>query len=343
MMDLSRSIRILSIAIILLILGACTEEQGPWERNFNYGGALGTSYSITYLSSESLNYQEEIDSVFQVVNQSMSTYWPESDISRINRGDSTVIVDAMFKEVFKLSKEVYQKTQGYFDPTVGILVNAWGFGPGSSMELDSTKVDSLLQYVGFDKVSLTEEGLVRKENAAISFDFNAIAKGYAIDRLALMLDEKEIDNYLVEVGGEIVAKGENKIKNKPWVLGIDDPQIEQGRRLKLALQLKDGALASSGNYRKFRIDSITGEKYVHTIDPISGFTKNSKILSASVIAPNCAEADAFATAFMAMDLEDSKAVLEEEKHLEAYLIYLDENQDVKEFFTEGFEKLIIKN
>ena len=343
MPDLSKSVRITSIALIVLILGACAEEQGPWERNFNYGGALGTSYSITYLSSESLNYQEEIDSVFQVVNQSMSTYWPESDISRINRGDSTIVVDEMFREVFNLSQEVYQKTQGYFDPTVGVLVNAWGFGPGTAMELDSAKVDSLLQYVGFDKVSLTADGQVRKEDPAISFDFNAIAKGYAIDRLAVMLDIKGIDNYLVEVGGEIVAKGQNKIKNKPWVLGIDDPQIEEGRRLKVALELKDGALASSGNYRKFRIDSITGEKYVHTIDPISGFTKNSKVLSASVIAPSCAEADAFATAFMAMDLESSKAILEKEEQLEAYLIYLDQAQEVREFVTEGFQKRIIKN
>ncbi|MCE2614253.1 FAD:protein FMN transferase [Flavobacteriaceae bacterium D16] len=342
-MDLSRSIRIVLVAILVLAIAACTPDKGSWERNFNYGGALGTSYSITYLAPEELNYQEEIDSVFQVVNQSMSTYWPDSDISRINRGDSTVLVDAMFQEVFTLSKEVYEKTQGYFDPTVGVLVNAWGFGPGSAMALDSTKVDSLLQYVGFEKVNLTADGRVTKLNPAISFDFNAIAKGYTIDRLAYMLDEKGIDHYLVEVGGEIVAKGQNMIKNKAWVLGIDDPQIEQGRRLKVALELRDGALASSGNYRKFRIDSITGEKFVHTIDPISGFTKNSRVLSASVIAPSCAEADAFATAFMAMELEDSKALLKEEKQLEAYLVYLDQDQQVREFVTEGFQKRIIKN
>ncbi|MBT8321445.1 MAG: FAD:protein FMN transferase, partial [Eudoraea sp.] len=263
MPDLSRLIRTLFVVTLLLTITSCSEDKGPWERNFNYGGALGTSYSITYLAPESLNFQEEIDSVFQVVNQSMSTYWPDSDISRINRGDSTIIVDAMFREVFNLSKEVYDKTQGYFDPTVGVLVNAWGFGPGTAIELDSAKVDSLLQYVGFDKVSLTDEGRITKIHPDISFDFNAIAKGYAIDRLAFMLDEKGINHYLVEVGGEIVAKGQNKIKNKPWVLGIDDPQIEEGRRLKVALELEDGALASSGNYRKFRIDSITGEKFVH--------------------------------------------------------------------------------
>ena len=335
--------RLVFLGVLLFVAGSCTDQQGPWVRNFSFGGALGTSYSITYLASEELDFQQEIDSVFQVVNQSMSTYWPESDISRINRGDTTVLVDAMFRDGFDLSKAVYQKTDGYFDPTVGVLVNAWGFGPGSAIELDSTRVDSLLQYVGFNKVRLGPDGRIRKDHPDIRFDFNAIAKGYAIDRLAAMLDQKGIKHYRVEVGGELVAKGENKIKEKLWVLGIDDPQVEEGRRLKVTLELTDAALASSGNYRKFRIDSITGEKYVHTIDPKSGFTKNSKVLGASVIAPNCAEADAFATAFMAMDLEDSKAVLESEKQLQAYLVYLDGDQQVQEYITEGFQKRIIDN
>lgn len=344
MTDLLRSLRLLVVAIAtVLCFQACSEEQqGPWIKNFNYGGALGTSYSITYLASEELNYQKEIDSVFRVVNQSMSTYIPESDISRINRGEKQVTVDEMFRAVFQLSKEVYRKTNGYFDPTVGILVNAWGFGPEEAMELNPTKVDSLLEYVGFDKVQLSKDNKVKKSDPAIQFDFNAIAKGYAIDRLALMLDEKGIQNYLVEVGGEIVARGMNRIKEKPWVVGIDDPKVEIGRRLKLALEIGDEALASSGNYRKFRVDSLTGKKYVHTIDPKTGYTKNSNILSASVIAGNCAEADAFATAFMAMDLEQSKSVVSEERQLEAFIIYLDSNGEVQEFMTEGFKKKVVQ-
>ena len=287
---LLKYLRSISLGFVLILIAACADEPDTWLRNFNYGGALGTSYSITYLTKENQNYQQEIDSVFEVINQSMSTYWPDSDISRINNGDSTLQVDQMFREVFALSKAVHQKTEGYFDPTVGVLVNAWGFGPGKLMALDSTKVDSLLQYVGFDKVRITGDNRILKTHPEIRFDFNAIAKGYAIDRLAIMLDDKGVDNYLVEVGGEIVAKGENKLKQKPWTLGVDDPQVEQGRRLKITLELKNGALASSGNYRKFRIDSITGEKYVHTIDPRSGYTKNSNVLSASVIAPSCAVA-----------------------------------------------------
>lgn len=343
MQALSKYLKGISLALVLVLIAACADDRGPWERNFNYGGALGTSYSITYLTKETQNYQQEIDSVFEVVNQSMSTYWPDSDISRINDGDSILKVDQMFRDVFMLSKEVHEKTNGFFDPTVGVLVNAWGFGPGTAMALDSTKVDSLLQYVGFDKVRITRENRIQKEHPAIRFDFNAIAKGYAIDRLAVMLDNKGIDNYLVEVGGEIVARGENKIKQKPWTLGVDDPQVEEGRRLKITLELKNEALASSGNYRKFRVDSLTGQKYVHTIDPTSGYTKNSNVLSASVIAPTCAEADAYATAFMAMELEASKALLQSENQLEAYIIYLDDAQEVREFVTEGFQKRILQN
>ena len=174
----------------------------------------------------------------------------------------------------------------------------------------------------------------------IYFDFNAIAKGYAIDRLGAMLDSKGINDYLVEVGGEVLTKGENKISNKEWAVGIDDPQVEFGRQLKKIIALRDRALASSGNYRKFRIDSLTGEKYVHTVDPKTGFTKNSKVLAASVVAENCATADAYATTFMAMDLEDSKKLINELDGLEVYIIYLDNQGGTQEFMSPGFLELV---
>ena len=325
--------------LFIVLLGSCSLEQGT-VKNQTIGNALGTTYSIIYLADKEIDYQQEIDSVFAVVNQSMSTYWPDSDITKINQGDSTLVVDAMFKEVFELSRGVYEKSNGYFDPTVGTLVNAWGFGPGQQIAMDSTTVDSLLQYVGFDKVQLTNKGTISKANPAVFFDFNAVAKGYAIDRLGALLDEKGIKNYLVEVGGEVITKGENTITQKQWTVGIDDPQVEFGRQLKKIISLKDLALASSGNYRKFRIDSITGEKYVHTINPKTGFTKNSSVLAASVVAKNCATADAYATAFMAMDLEASKKILGEQKDLEAYIIYLNEAGETEEYMTEGFKELV---
>jgi len=336
MKALLRSKRTFLLFPILSILLVSCQQQEQWIKNSNIGEALGTSYSIIYLAMDSLDLKQGIDSVFQVVNASMSTYIPSSDISRINSGDTTVVVDAMFMEVLAISREVNKETNGYFDPTVGILVNAWGFGPGVERSMDSATVETLRSFVGLDKIRVTEDFRIKKEAAEIQIDFNAIAKGYAIDRLAAFLDEQDLQNYLVEVGGEIVAKGENKIKSQEWVVGIDDPQITLGRQLKITLNLKDEALASSGNYRKFRIDSLTGQKYVHTIDPKTGFTKNSNVLAASVLAPSCAVADAYATAFMAMDLEDSIALLNTNEILEGYLIYLDAEGNVIEFMTPGF-------
>ncbi len=323
---------------ILIAMFSCNKLT----KNANYGSALGTSYSITYLSDKELDFQTEIDSVFAAVNQSMSTYLPDSDISKINKGDSTLVIDAMFIDVFELSRKVYGRTEGYFDPTVGVLVNAWGFGPGNKIKLDSAKVDSLLEYVGFNKVSITGVYTIKKLSPNIYFDFNAIAKGYAIDRLAMMLNQKGINDYLVEVGGEIVAKGENKITENNWTIGIDDPQSEDRSKPKILLRLKDKALASSGNYRKFRIDSVTGKKYVHTMNPKTGYTKNSNVLGATVIANTCAEADAYATAFMAMDLDDSIKLLVEQEGMDAYIIYLDENGETAEFMTMGFESLVVE-
>ncbi len=343
-MDLS-NLRLNRVGALLfgaVSLASCTFLGNGLVKNENVGGALGTTYSIIYLSDKELDFQHEIDSVFQAVNRSLSTYIPTSDISRINQGDTTIVVDALFRTVFEVSKAVHQKTDGYFDPTVGTLVNAWGFGPGPEIEMDSSKVDSLLEYVGFDKVFITDTGTIQKSNPNIYLDFNAIAKGFAIDCLAKMMDKKGIKNYLLEVGGELVAKGENVVKGKPWVVGIDDPQVEEGRALKLLIHLKDKALASSGNYRKFRINPVTGMKYVHTIDPKTGYTKAGNTLGVTILSATCAEADAFATAFMAMDLEDALKLLGQEKQLEGYIIYVDGNGQTQEFMTAGFKQLVVK-
>ncbi|MDT0605397.1 FAD:protein FMN transferase [Croceitalea rosinachiae] len=328
------------VSLGVLLLGCNSKPQ--WVKNQNIGNALGTTYSIIYLSDEELDFQRQIDSVFQVVNLSMSTYIPNSDISKINDGDSTVIVDQMFKEVFELSSKVYKASEGYFDPSIGVLANAWGFGPGEPLELDSLKLDSLLNYVGWDKVSLNTNGTISKLNPNIRFDFNAIAKGYAIDRLGAMLQLKGIENYLVEVGGEVLAKGMNTVSKKEWTVGIDSPNDMMNRGVAAIINLKDRALASSGNYRKFRIDLETGAKYVHTINPLTGYTKNSKVLAASVVAADCATADAYATAFMAMDLENSISLLESKKDLEAYIVYLGEKDSIQTFLTPGFEEVLVK-
>lgn len=331
--------------VVLVLCGlllSCKSEEKEVIKNQSTGGVFGTSFSIIYLSEDRLDYQQQIDSVFRVVNQSLSTYIPDSDISKINIGDSTLQVDQMFKDVFSLSREIHKKTNGYFDPTVGTLVNAWGFGPGQKLAMDSVKVDSLLRYVGFDKVAITPKGTVSKEDTAIYFDFNAIAKGYAIDRVAVLLDNLGVQNYLIEIGGEVVGKGINTLKNRPWAVGIDNPESEYQRESKIAIQLINRALASSGNYRKFRIDETTGEKFVHTVDPISGFTKNSRTLGVTVLADNCAIADGYATAFMAMDLDSAKELISSDERLDAYIIYADSLGVVQEYMTEGFKGIILK-
>ena len=328
------------LPLIAVILLSC-DGKPEWVKNQNVGGALGTTFSIIYIADEPLDYAKEIDSVFAAVNKSMSTYIPSSDISKINSGDTTVVVDEMFKQVFKISSKVHKVSNGFFDPTVGVLVNAWGFGPEGQQKLDSAKVDSLLHYVGWDKVKLNQNGTIKKQNPNIRFDFNAVAKGYAIDRLGELLRQKGITNYLVEVGGEILAKGKNYVPEKEWTVGIDNPTDTEVRGSAAIIHLDDRALASSGNYRKFRIDPETGEKYVHTINPKTGYPKTSNVLAANVLAPNCATADAFATAFMAMDLEDSEKLLESEKELDAFIIYLDEEGNTKTFMTEGFKAKLL--
>jgi len=323
-----------------VLLGMACSPSGPFQEQVYQGGALGTSYAIKAFTSDTTDLQPAIDSVFRVVNHSLSTYIPDSDISRINQGEDSIVVDAMFKEVFKTSNDIYTRTNGYFDPTVGILVDAWGFGPGTALEMDSIRVDSLLRYVGFEKVRLGRDGRIVREVPGVRLDFNAIAKGYAIDRLAVMLEEKGIQDYLVEVGGELRARGKNRAKKSLWVVGIDDPQATEGRAIKKIISFSDRSMASSGNYRKFRIDSITGEKFVHTINPHTGFTENSNILATSVLAQTCMEADGYATAFMAMQLKNSKKLLLESPELEGYIIYLGEGGETREYMTPGFEDLV---
>ena len=335
--------------LLLLVAGStllyCVgPKQEPVYKN-DRGTALGTTYNIIYeVPNDSVDFREAILAVFDSVNASMSTYWPDSDISRINQGDTTVQVDAYFKEVFLKSKEVWQTTHGVFDPTVGALVNAWGFGPGKSLAaLDSAKVDSILVFTGMEKVSLKGGNRIIKAHPDLFLDFNALAKGYCIDLVGRMLDRNGVENYLVEIGGEVLSKGRNTSKVKNWVVAIDSPvQSDQDRVLIARIKLEDRAMATSGNYRKFRIDEKTGEKYVHTIDPRTGYPFKNKVLSASVLSSTCMEADAYATAFMLMSLDSIQATLKAVPGLEAYIISFDDNGAISEYRSPGFEELVLE-
>ncbi len=327
--------------IAVLSLFSC-KQKNEVHLNFhtNTGGALGTTYSILYFSNEEIPLKS-LDSIFSVVNTSMSTYMPSSDISKINKGDTEVKVDEMFQEVLSLSKEINKVTYGYFDPTVGKLVNAWGFGPKNlKLEMTPKVVDSLKQYVGLSKLKLNQNNTIEKQNKNITLDFNAIAKGYCVDRIAVFLNQQNINNYLIELGGELVAKGRKISTDKPWTVGIDDPNQTDVRTLISTLSLENKAMATSGNYRKFRIDSLTGQKFVHTINPLTGLTEVSSVLSVSVLANNCATADAFATAFMAMPLEKTKQLVNNRPDIEAYILFSVSKDSIGKFVSRGFAKAL---
>ena len=325
------------LAAALLAMACGTPEP---VRTDYAGGALGTTYAITVFTDRATDLQPGIDSVFAAVNRSMSTYMPESDISRINAGDTTVVTDAMFREVLSASREIHRATAGAFDPTVGVLVDAWGFGPGEALEMTPERVDSLLQYVGLEKVSVTADNRIRKSAPGIRLDFNAIAKGYTIDRLAAMLDAAGSGDYLIEVGGEVRARGRQLERGQPWRVGIDDPQAETDRTIKRVVTLTDRSMATSGNYRKFRIDPESGTRYVHTMDALTGYPRTSNVLAVSVIAPDCMTADGYATALMALELDAGRALLAEAPDLEAYIIYADRDGATREFMTEGFARTV---
>ena len=312
-----RGYRLWISLLLCWVIFSC--DKIPVNAKHLHGFALGTSYNIQYVANLSVDHvQNGIDSIFHVINKSLSTYLPQSDISKINRGDTTVVVDHHFRAVFEKATEVWKATGGYFDPTVGVLVNAYGFGPGKSItDLNPEQKDSLLSLIGWKKIQLSQENIIKKESPHIYVDFNAIAKGYTVDIVGDFLLKSGSFDFMVEIGGEIVARGNSPKTGQAWKIAIDNPR--QGGKLDFlhTLTLKDQALASSGNYRKYRIDTVTGERFVHSINPLNGSGLKTNILSTSVKAPDCLTADAWATALMVMPFEKGKALIENDPQLEA--------------------------
>jgi len=308
------------------------------------GEAQGSTYHIKYIAERDENLKPAIDSILEVIDRSMSTYRPDSAISKINQGDTTVVVDEHFRKVFEASQQIWQESEGLFDPTVGVLVNAWGFGKQKISEADlptDKKIDSLRKYVGFDKVALTEKNLIKKRYTEILFDFNAIAQGYTSDVVANYLSARGIKNYIVEIAGEMYLKGKNTVEDKSWTIGVENPlKPLDDRDLVATIQFTNQGLATSGNYRKVWTDS-NGRKYVHSINPLTGRATQSDVLSATVVAPSTMLADGYATMFMVMGLAKSKAFLEKHPDLAVLLVYSDDKHQEATYKTKSFEKLII--
>ena len=316
---------------ILVSCLSCEQELAITKLN---GSIFGTFYEVTYSSSNNENHQKSIDSIFSIINTSMSNYQADSDISKVNTHQLDV-VDAHFAEVFKASKIIHKATNGVFDPTIGTLVNAWNFGSElNKTKLDSLKIDSLMQFVGFDKIELKINTLI-KTTPKPYLDFNAIAKGYAVDVVAAFLDAKNSTNYLINIGGELRAKGINTTKQSGWTVGIENPNFDGSQSYDNVFVLKDKALATSGTYRKFKLDA-NGNRYAHIINTKTGYPTKTNILSVSVIADTCMMADGYATAFQAMGVERVKAFLAQHPELQVYLIFYNKNKDFEVLALNNF-------
>lgn len=302
------------------------------------GYAQGTTYHITYFEKNNTDFQSEIENILKDFDQSVSTYQPHSIISRINANEPNVIVDNYFIACFNKAKEVWKNTNGAFDPTVYPLVNLWGWGPGKKQKVDKAKIDSILPFVGFQLIELKGNKVIKKD-PRVALDFNAFAQGYSVDVVSEFLNSKGVTSYIVEIGGEVYAKGK-KPNGENWSIGIEKPidNKDSINPLKAIARLENLAIATSGNYRKFVI--VDGIKYAHHIDPKTGYPAKNNLLSASVFSKDCISADANATGILVMGFEKARKFLELHKELEVYLIYSDEKGNFQVFETPGIKSII---
>jgi FAD:protein FMN transferase len=336
----SKRVKALLVAVVCFLAFLTCNQKGS-QLHTIAGEAQGTTYRITYESPEKQNLQGGIDSLLKAIDLSLSTYIPHSIISRINRNDGGAVADNYFTEVFNKAQEISKKTGGNFDVTVAPVINAWGFGFTKKASVDSAMIDSLLRYVGYEMVSLKNGKLV-KEKPEIMLDFNALAQGFTVDVLASFLDSKRIGSYLVELGGEVKAKGK-KNNSEYWKIGIDQPNenYTDGRPLKAVVRLYNKALATSGNYRKFYVEN--GKKYAHIINPRTGYSAKHNLLSATVIASDCMTADAYATAFMVMGMNRAKNFLSENKQLGLEVLFIyDDNGKWQTYMSETLKEWVEK-
>jgi len=303
--------------LFLLLFISCGKEKAAYMSLS--GKAQGTTFNITYLDSLNRNFSQPVDSLLRLIDKSMSLWDSSSVISRVARNEPNIQLDEHFINVFKRSQEISLATDGAFDVTVGPLVKAWGFSYKKGLPPpDSTKVDSLLQLVGYQKVSI-ENGMLHKADPRMEIDFNAIAQGYTVDLIAQYFEKQGIRNYLVEIGGELRTLGLSS-KGAAWQIGIDKPVENETdeRLLQTTIALSGKSLATSGSYRKFVVKN--GKKYSHAIDPKTGNPISHSMLSVSVIADDCTTADAYATAFLVMGM-DKAMEMAKAKNLEIYCIY----------------------
>jgi len=329
-------LRLLFVLTVFFTLNAC--QDLPSKYIFNKGMVFGTYYSIKYESPNGEDLQQEITKELDKYTQIFSHYEKESTISKVNQ-NKKVRLEPEFITCFNRAMEVSEITNGAFDITAGPLISAWGFGPEDKQKMTPEIVNALKALTGYKKIKL-ENGKIVKEIPEMTLNMSAIAKGYTCDLIGEFLAKKGCENYLVDIGGEVVTKGKNE-KGRIWSIGIQEPLEDPLRQeIHVALKLPDRAMATSGNYLNFYEED--GKKFAHTIDPISGYPVQHSLLSATVLANDCMTADAFATAFMVLGKDLSIEIARQVPGLEIYFIYTDENGKNQVYSSEGFEEFLIK-
>ena len=320
--------------LILATIWILARRNQKTDFNTASGFVFGTVYKITYQCKDDL--KPEIEAELKRFDQSLSPFNDSSVISRGNRNEE-LVTDSFFQTCFNRSMEISRETEGAFDITVAPLANAWGFGFKKGTFPDSLMIDSLLQFTGYEKVKL-ENGKVIKQDPRTMLSCSAVAKGYSVDVVAHLLDRKGIKNYMVDIGGEVVVKGKNATGDL-WRIGINKPyddSLAVKQDIQTILNLTDVGMATSGNYRNYYYKD--GKKYAHTIDPRTGYPVQHSILSSTVVAEDCMTADALATSFMVMGLEEAEKFCKANPMIDAYFIYSGENGEFKTYYTDGMKR-----
>jgi thiamine biosynthesis lipoprotein len=325
--------------IVLITSLSVVNRDLPTTPIYLDGRTMGTTYHIVYFDEGKRNFGVAIDSLLNLVNRSISTYDQRSEVSEFNRSTRGITYKLPYLyPPLKKAREIYEASDGAFDPTVMPLVKAWGFSASEPRNLTPAQVDSILQTVGFDKLILTESGITKKDTR-VQLDFGGIGQGYGADVIADFLRSKGVENFLVELGGEGLAIGRNIEKNRAWEIGILDPQsTREDQFFKAYVSLQNRSYTTSGNYFNYR--EVNGKRYGHTLDPKTGYPVQHEILSASVFADDCATADAWATAFMAMGLQKSIDKLEKLKGVDALFIYTAPSGKIETYLTPALKSSV---
>lgn len=301
------------------------------------GETQGTYYMLTYFDDKDRDFQKQLDSILSLIDETASVYNPNSIISRINNNDTDVQINEDFKNLIVLSQTISKQTNGYFDITIAPLINLWDLEKLDSLHIPAEQIDSVKQFVGWNKIKL-ENNRLYKENNNIQLNMNAIAQGYTVQKFTDFLKNEGVQNFILDIGGEVFASGTKN--GQPWRVGIEKPTVNKydNRTVDVILEPKNQSVVTSGNYRKYKI--IDGQRYSHIIDIESGYPARDSLLSVTVLHDNAAFADAYATALMAMGYEKAIEFAHRNPDLGFFFIYAS-HEGTKSFATDKMKQIII--